>query len=242
MEQNCSIRLYHSLESFFLYLYDKAYNQGSFPSQPIAGRGKTERKGKYLTCQLWFSGSWAGFMLDLVVADSAAAQRLHWGGSTWKTNKPPLSEAVACTNAEPSPWKAKCAPTQPTAPGSLPCVILKGVLFCFNTIMLFYTIVNSGKIRPNVQPPNASGNNWHSSNIILLALTAPYPVFNIFSPPTPNLPWISNGEICWIFGSYLLLKSQKGTRAGNRNLTQSHVRRTLPYRNINILYSLEEIL
>lgn len=38
-------------------------------------------------------------MLDLVFADSAAAQQLRWGGSTQETKAPALTEAAAGTNA-----------------------------------------------------------------------------------------------------------------------------------------------
>lgn len=64
-------------------------------SQPIACNGKAETEGKYSVCQLWFSGSWAGFILDLFSANSAATQQLHGDGSTGKTKPPPLTEAVA---------------------------------------------------------------------------------------------------------------------------------------------------
>lgn len=86
-------------------------------------------------------------------------------------------------------------------------------------------MMNSGKISPDTSP-RLQKNNWHSFHVVPLALAAPYPIFNVSF--LCNIPWVSDGEICWIFGSYLLLKSQKGTGGGKRNLTQSPVRLTLP--------------
>lgn len=86
---------------------------------------------------------------------------------------------------------------------------------------LFYNIVNSGKIGPNIQPSDASGNihltSYHWPQLYHIPLS-------IFPPPVTS-HWASDGEICCIFGSYLLLESQEGARVGNRNPIWSCVRR-----------------
>lgn len=231
VEQSCDTRLYHSLQSLFLYLYDKAHNEGRFPLQPTTGRGKAEREVKYLMCQLLFPCSWAGCVLDPVFTDSAAAQQLHWGGSASKTVHHHWLKHVLMQGL-----KARLCTCPASSPGVGAICKPEGSLQHYK----FCTIANSGKNRPYIRLSNTSGNNWQSFNIVPQPLTTPYPVFSVSSPH--EVPWISDGEIWWIFGSYLLLESQEGTRAGKRNPAQSCARRTLPYGNVCIHCSLEEIL
>lgn len=75
------------------------------------------------------------------------------------------------------PFKARMCPCPASSPRPLMFGSLKGLQLCSNKIMLFYNMVNSGKISPDT-----SRNNWHSFNVVLLALT----VFSVFPSPVTS--------------------------------------------------------